>query len=81
MFPNWIHRVKKYHEVYEEAETQPSEFFLGSGWNKVDSFAVAANLCTVQGEMYLTIGSWQEHSIHLPETELLRLAETTTSDS
>jgi hypothetical protein len=31
--------------------------------------------------MYLTIGSWQEHSPHLPETELLRLAETTTSGS
>jgi len=31
--------------------------------------------------MYLIIGSWQEHSPHLPETEFLRLAETTTSGS
>lgn len=29
--------------------------------------------------MYLIIGSWQERSPHLPETEFLRLAETTTS--
>ena len=31
--------------------------------------------------MYLTVGSWQEHSLHLPGTELLRLAETTTLGS
>jgi len=44
MFPNGIDRVKKYLEVYEEAETQPSQFFLDTGWTKVDSFAVAANV-------------------------------------
>jgi len=32
--------------MYEEAETQPSKFFLDIGRTKVDSFAVAAKLFT-----------------------------------